>query len=130
MAETTINNIERINLVILIIGSLLSLVIMRDFKYFFSFAVASAIMTLNFRFLKRIIEGGLMKSVISKKDVLIKLPLKFIVLAGLVFVIIRFGDIDVVFFLIGLSTVFFSIVFNQIVMAFSSAEKRRDNNGA
>jgi len=103
---------------------------MRDFKYFFSFAVASAVMTLNFRFLKKIIESGFLKNVISKKDILIKLPLKFIVLVCLVFIIIRYGDIDVVFFFIGLSTVFLSIVFNQILIAFSSAEKRRDNNGA
>jgi len=122
--ETTINNIERINLFILILGSLLSLLIMRDFKYFFSFAVASAIMTLNFRYLKKIIEGGFSKPTINKKDLFIKLPLKFIVLAGLVFVIIRFGDIDVIFFLVGLSTVFISIVFNQIFMAFSTAEKK------
>jgi hypothetical protein len=122
--ETTINNIERINLFILILGSLLSLLIMRDFKYFFSFAVASAIMTLNFRYLKKIIEGGFSRSTINKKDLFIKLPLKFIVLAGLVFVIIRFGDIDVIFFLVGLSTVFISIVFNQIFMAFSTAEKK------
>lgn len=130
MGETTISNIERINLFILIIGSLLALFIMRDFKYFFSFTVASAIMTLNFRFLKKIIEDGFLKEVINKKNILIKLPLKFIFLACLVFVIIRYGNIDVVFFLIGLSTVFLSIVFNQILVAFSSAEKRRQDNGA
>jgi hypothetical protein len=60
MKETKISDIERINIIVLVIGSILAMVIMREFKYVFSFAVASAIMTLNFRFLKKIIEGGLL----------------------------------------------------------------------
>jgi hypothetical protein len=33
MKETKISDIERINVVVLVIGSILSLIIMREFKY-------------------------------------------------------------------------------------------------
>jgi hypothetical protein len=127
MKETIINDIERINVYILILGSILLLVITREFKYIFSFAVASSIMTLNFRFLKKIIEGGFGQSKVQKKDLLIKLPLKFLVLVGLVVLVIVFGDINVVCFLIGLSTVFISVVVSQIQTALTPIAKRRQN---
>ncbi|HNS14578.1 MAG TPA: ATP synthase subunit I [Syntrophorhabdaceae bacterium] len=127
MKETNINDIERINVFILILGSILILLITREFKYFFSFAVASSIMTLNFRFLKRIIEGGFTQSKVHKKDLLIKLPLKFLVLIGLVVLVLVFGDINVICFLIGLSTVFMSVVVNQIQIALTPVAKRRQN---
>jgi hypothetical protein len=130
MRETAISDIERVNVIVLIIGSLLSILIMREFKYLFSFAVASSIMTLNFRFLKRIMEAGFLKSEISKKDFLIKLPLKFLVLVGLIVVILLYGEINIIFFLIGLSTVFLSIIINQITILFSPTAKRRQKDGA
>jgi Bacterial ATP synthase I. len=130
MKETTIQDIERINVIILIIGSLASILIMQEFKYLFSFAVASAIMTLNFRYLRKVIEGGFGRASVSKKDLMIKLPLKFLVLVGLVAVVMIYGDINLVFFLIGLSTVFFSIVVSQFSHLVSPAAKRRQNNGA
>ncbi len=130
MKETAISDIERINVIILVIGCILSLVIMRDFKHVFSFAVASAIVTLNFRFLKKIIEGGLLSGTVRKVDFLLKLPLKFLLLAGLIAVVVIYGDINVIFFLVGLSTVFVSILINQIVCVFSPTAKRRQKNGA
>lgn len=130
MKETTIHDIERMNVVILVLGSLIAIIVMRDFKYLFSFAVASAIMTLNFRFLKKIIESGFLTSTVRKRDLLVKLPLKFLALAGAVCVVIIYGDIDLVFFLIGLSTVFISVVVNQVAIAFSPAGKRRQKDGA
>jgi hypothetical protein len=130
MRETTISDIERFNLIVLLLGSILSAVIMREFKYFFSFAVGSSMMVLNFRFLRKIIEGGFSNPNVSKKEVLIKLPLKFLVLAGLVTVVIVFGDISVAFFLVGLSTVFISIVITQVLGIFSPAAKRRQKDGA
>jgi hypothetical protein len=130
MKETTISNIERINVIILIIGSILAMVIMREFKYVFSFAVASAIMTLNFRFLKKIIEGGFLHAEAKKIDLAIKLPLKFLVLVALVAIVVIYGDINLVFFLIGLSTVFISVVINQFSGLWKPAVKRRQNNGA
>lgn len=130
MKETTISDIERLNVIIFILGSVISLIVMRDFKYFFSFAVASAIITLNFRFLKKIIESGFLQSTINKKELFIKLPLKFLVLAGLVVVIIIYGKIDVIFFLIGLSTLFISIIINQTMVMLSLTSKRRQKNGA
>jgi hypothetical protein len=130
MKETSIIDIERANVVVLVLGSILSAVIMREFKYFFSFAVGSSMMTLNFRFLRKIIEGVFANVSVDKKEFLIKLPIKFLVLVGLVALVVIFGDISVVFFLIGLSTVFISIVVTQIIAVFSPAEKRRQKDGA
>ena len=128
--ETTISDIDHINLAVLVIGSVITVLVMREFKYLFSFAVASAIMTLNFRFLRKIIEKGLLSPIISKKELIIKLPLKFLVLVGLVAVVVIYGDIDIVSFFIGLSTVFISIVISQVSALFSPATKRRQKDGA
>ncbi|HNZ59728.1 MAG TPA: hypothetical protein PLT06_04925 [Syntrophorhabdaceae bacterium] len=130
MKETTVSDIEHINIAILIIGSIVSILIMREFKYLFSFAVASAIMTLNFRYLKKIIESGFFSSKVNKKELLIKLPLKFLMLIGLVAIVVIYGDIDIVFFMIGLSTVFMSVIINQIISVFIPAAKRRQKDGA
>lgn len=130
MKETKISDIERINIVVLVIGSILAIVVMREFKYVFSFAVASAIMTLNFRFIKKIIEGGLLKLEGKKVEFAIKLPIKFFILIALVAIVVIYGDIDVVFFLIGLSTVFISVVINQFSSLWNPALKRRQKNGA
>src|SRR5208282_3212444 len=101
MRETTTSEIERMNVIILLLGSFASLAIMRDFQHFFSFAVASSIMTLNFRYLRKIMEGFFSRSAVfgegkasgvpaeavpavSKAELLIRLPLKFLVLIALV----------------------------------------------
>jgi hypothetical protein len=130
MKETKISDIERINIIVLVIGSILAMVIMREFKYVFSFAVASAIMTLNFRFLKKIIEGGLLEAKNKKIELAVKLPLKFLILVAFIAVVVIFGDIDLVFFLVGLSTVFISVVINQFSGLWNPAAKRRQKNGA
>ena len=130
MKETKISDIERINVIVLVIGSILAMVIMREFKYVFSFAVASAIMTLNFRFLKKIIEGGLLKAENKKIELAVKLPLKFLILVALIAVVVIYGDINLVFFLVGLSTVFISVVINQFSGLWNPAAKRRQKNGA
>jgi hypothetical protein len=130
MKETKISDIERINVIVLVIGSILAMVIMREFKYVFSFAVASAIMTLNFRFLKKIIEGGLLLAENKKIELAVKLPLKFLILVAFIAVVVIYGDIDLVFFLVGLSTVFISVVINQFSGLWNPAAKRRQKNGA
>lgn len=126
MREATIRDIERINCFVLIIGSVASIAVMRDFKYFFSFAVASAVMTLNFRFLGKIIQSAFDRSSISKKELAVKLPLKFLVLIGLVVLIVVFGDIDPIFFVIGLSTVFIAVLVDQISIAFNPDRRKQD----
>lgn len=130
MKETKISDIERINIIVLVIGSILAMVIMREFKYVFSFAVASAIMTLNFRFLKKIIEGGLLEAKNKKIELAVKLPLKFLILVSFIAVVVIYGDIDLIFFLVGLSTVFISVVINQFSGLWNPAVKRRQKNGA
>ena len=127
MRETSISDIERINVIILLIGSIASAVIMRDFVHFFSFAVASAIMILNFRLLRRVVESVFARSVVSKKEMLIKLPLKFFGLIALVVVILVWGNMNIVFFVLGLSTVFLSILISQIVIAFSPEVRRKQD---
>jgi len=129
MRETTIGDIEKINVCILILGSIASMVIMRDFTYLFSFAVASAIMTLNFRLLRRIVEGFFSRSCPVKKELLIKLPLKFFGLTGLVVIIVVWGNVNIPFFAAGLSTVFLAVVINQVVVVFTP-ETRRKHHGA
>ncbi len=129
MKETTIDDVQRINVVILVLGSLLSLFVMREFKYLFSFAVASAIMTVNFRLLRKIIEGAVSDISVSKKDLLIKLPLKFLVLFAMIAVVLIYGNVDMLFFAAGLSTVFLSIIINQIGLSLIPAIKRRQKDG-
>ena len=65
----------------------------------------------------------------NKKELLIKLPLKFFGLAGLVAVIVIWGNVNLLFFLIGLSTVVISILASQIITVFMP-EGRRKHNGA
>lgn len=126
MREVTIRDIERINCIVLILGSVASIAVMRDFKYFFSFAVASAIMTLNFRFLGKIIRNAFGGSSISKTELAIGLPLKFLALVALVVLVVVFGNIDPIFFVIGLSTVFIALLINQISIAFKPDRRKQD----
>jgi hypothetical protein len=129
MKENTLDDVQRINVVIFVAGSLLSLFIMRDFKYFYSFAVASAIITLNFKFLRKIIEGAIGNTLVSKAELLIKLPLKILVLFALIAVALIYGNVDMLFFAAGLSTVFLSIIINQLGLSFITSLKRRQKDG-
>ncbi len=122
--EEILSDIERINIVVLIVGAVAAIIIMREYRYVFSFAVASAIMTLNFRFLRKILEGAFTAAEIRKKGLAIKLPLKFFALVALVVLVVLYGDIDIIFFLLGLSTVFVSIVISQVTTVFSSHAER------
>jgi hypothetical protein len=133
MRDEMLTEIERINVVILAIGCLATTIIMREFKYVFSFGVGSAIMTLNFRFLRKGIEGAFLKvqasEPINKKGLLVKLPLKFLALVTAVILVVLYGDIDVICFLIGLSTVFISIMLSQISCALKPADERSNQHG-
>jgi hypothetical protein len=122
--EEILSDIERINVVVLVVGAVAAIFIMREYKYVFSFAVASAIMTLNFRFLRKILEGAFSAAEIRKKGLAIKLPLKFFALVALIVLVVLYGDIDIVFFLLGLSTVFVSIIISQVTSVFSSHAER------
>jgi len=154
MQEEMLTEIERINVIILVVGCLVATIIMREFRYVFSFGVGSAIMTLNFRFLRKGIEkvfqkvqqGGQAQALdsnqtqapdsnqltkrINKKALIVKLPLKFLALVTAVILVVLYGDIDVIFFLIGLSTVFISIVLSQISFALKPADERSKQHGA
>jgi hypothetical protein len=127
MKETTASDIERINVGILVLGSIASGLIMRDFTYVFSFGVASAMITLNFRLLKKIMEGFFSDAGPSKKELLVKLPLKFFGLTGLVTVIVVWGNVNILFFVIGLSTVFLSVVISQVIVVFTPCARRKQD---
>ncbi|HEX2966245.1 MAG TPA: hypothetical protein VHO84_10680 [Syntrophorhabdaceae bacterium] len=129
MRDMTIADVEHANLAVLVIGSLAVFAFTRDRVAVFSFAVASAIMVLNFRFLKKILENLLIKKTLSKTDLLMKLPLKFVFLIGAVILVLAYGNIKVVYFTIGLSTVFMSIIIGQIKPVFNSRAERSANNG-
>jgi hypothetical protein len=126
MREATIKDIERINLFVLILGSIASIAVMRDFKYFFSFAIASAIMTLNFKFLGKIIKNSFGGSSVNKAELAIGLPIKFLALVACVVLVVVYGDIDPIFFVIGLSTVFIALLINQISIAFKPDRRNQD----
>jgi hypothetical protein len=149
MRETTANEIERINVIILVLGSLASLAVMRDFQHFFSFVAGSSIMTLNFRYLRRIMEAffskassihegdsassvhegdrATVRSAPSKAELFIRLPIKFFVLVALVVVVLLWGNVDIVFFIIGLSTVLLSIIISQVAAAFGPGVRRKED---
>ncbi|HME44242.1 MAG TPA: hypothetical protein VKF36_14210 [Syntrophorhabdales bacterium] len=152
MQEEMLTEIERINVIILVIGCMAATIIMREFRYVFSFGVGSAIMTLNFRFLRKGIEGVFQRvqqvgpaqssgqesqqvgnqliKQINKKALIVKLPLKFLALVTAVILVVLYGNIDVIFFLIGLSTVFISIVLSHISFALKPADERSKQHGA
>ncbi len=129
MREITISDVEHTNAAILIIGSLAVLIATRDFMAVFSFAVASAIVTINFRLLKKIIENLLIKKTFDKKDLFIRLPLKFLILLGAITVVVLYGNIRIIYFLIGLSTVFISILIIQFRPVLKPHAERNANNG-
>ena len=143
-----LTDIERINVLVLAVGCMAAAIIMREFKYVFSFGVGSAIMTLNFRFLRKGVEGifqnlqqegaaeqsqqaerQLIRR-ISRKAFIVKLPLKFLALVTAVSLVILYGDIQVVFFLVGLSTVFISVVLSYVSSAFKPVDERSKQHGA
>ncbi|MCX8023521.1 MAG: hypothetical protein N2745_12215 [Syntrophorhabdaceae bacterium] len=124
MREITVVEVEHTNIAILIVGSLVILIATRDFMSFFSFAVASAIVTINFRLLKKILENLIIKRIFEKKDVFIRLPLKFGLLMGAIAVFLLYGNVALVYFLIGLSTVFLSILICQLRPDFKTKSRK------
>jgi hypothetical protein len=127
MRETSINDIERINIILLVLGSMASAIIMRNYLHFMSFAVGSAIVVLNFRFLRRIIESLFAEEIVDKKSFLVRLFIKFLCMAVLVAVVFIWGNVKILFFVLGLSTVFASILVNQVIVTFTPAVRRNHN---
>jgi hypothetical protein len=124
MREITITQAERCNLALLTLGSIAIAFFVRDLMAFFSFVVASAIVILNFRLLKNIIIKLVLKQEISKRDLFLILPAKFILLLGILTIIVVYGNIKPFYFLMGLSTVFVSILVSQLLPVFSSSSPK------
>lgn len=130
MKEEILKDIEKINMIILACGSLGILLFLADFTYFLSFALGSAIMSLNFRLLKAIILGSFSDSKIDRRGLLIKLPLKFLGLLLAISLIVIYCNVHVIYFVLGISTVFLSIILVQIPFVKVLCEGGKQNNGA
>ena len=124
MREITVTQVERCNIAIFVLGSLAIAVLIRDLTAFFSFAVASAIVIFNFRLLKHIISRLILKQEIGKRDLFLALPAKFLLLLGLLTVVVIYGDVKISYFLIGLSTVFISILISQLLPVFGTTSPK------
>ncbi len=130
MKEEILKEIERINVLILTSGSIAILLFLNNFKYFLSFALGSAIVSLNFRILKGIILKGFSDSKMEKKGLFLKLALKFIGLMAAIFFVIVYGDVQILYFIIGTSTVFLSIIFAQFPIFKFLSDGGKGRNGA
>jgi hypothetical protein len=129
MREITISEVERTNVAIPVIGSLAIFIATRDYMALFSFIVGSGIVILNFRLLKKILENLLIKQTFVKKDLFIRLPLKFLLLIGAIAIVLLYGNVRIIYFLIGLSTVFVSILISQFRPVLKPHAERNVNNG-
>jgi hypothetical protein len=124
MREITVTQVERCNIAIFVLGSLGIALLIRDLTAFFSFAVASAIVIFNFRLLKHIISRLILKQEIGKRDLFLALPAKFLLLLGLLTVVVVYGNVKISYFLIGLSTVFVSILISQLLPVFGTTSPK------
>lgn len=123
MKEITVSEVERVNVVILVLGSLVTIFATRDFPSVFSFVFASAIVTINFRLLRKVLENFILKKTLTKKDIIIRLPVKFIVLAAAIGVVLLYYKVNYIAFMVGLSTVFLSILISQFVLGHSASRE-------
>ncbi len=130
MREISITEVERLNIAVLVLVAIGIVIATRDVMSFFSFVVASAIATLNFRLLKKIIEKLILKKTFDKKYMFFVIPLKFLLLLGVLTVVVIYGNVRVGYFLLGLSTVVVSIIISQLRPVFTSGAQRRQNHGA
>lgn len=114
MKEETIRDIERLNCLFLTAGSILVILLTRDFRSFLSYALACAIMVLNFRLLRHIILKGFSPHKPSRKLLIFGLSAKFLGLFLAVSLVLIFGEIDLTYFVLGLTSFFLSVVLSQI----------------
>ena len=129
MREASIAEIEKLNLALLILGSIGVIMATRDVMAFFSFVVASAIVTLNFRLLKRIIGKLVLEKTFTKKDLFVTIPLKFLLLLVVLAVVVIYGNVQPFYFLMGVSTILIAILIIQLRPIFGFGGQRRENDG-
>lgn len=109
MKEITFRNVEKTVAVILVLGSILLIVLTRDEKMLVSFALGSALMLMNLRVLRWIVEGAIRRER-KKTWFLLLLPLQFGCLIALVSLLFLYGGLNAVAFLLGISTLFVSVI--------------------
>ena len=63
----------------------------------------------------------------NKKELLIKLPIKFFGLIALVAIVVVWGNVNIPFFIIGLSTVFLAVVLSQVIVVFAPEARRKQD---
>lgn len=110
MESTRLRAIERLNLVIAVAICLGSLVFWRRGVTYGAF-LGAGLAVLNFWAIRRTSEAGLKTRSERKKLVLISLLIaKMGAMMGVVYLVIRYLPIDVLAFIVGLSTLFVSIM--------------------
>jgi hypothetical protein len=107
--EITVRDVERTSIIVLIVGSTILVLLARDERVLVSFALGSSLVIVNLRALKWIVEGAL-KRERKKMWFLLFLPLQFLLLLGFVTILLFYGSVRAVPFLLGISTLFLSIL--------------------
>ena len=110
LESTRLRAIERLNLVIAVAICLGSLLFWRRGVAYGAF-LGAGLAVLNFWAIRRVSEAGLRTKSERKRLVLISfLIVKMAAMMGLVYVIIRYAPINILAFIVGLSTFFVSIM--------------------
>lgn len=112
MKGINLKDLQKTSIYILILGCLL-LIFFRNGRLLVSFALGSALMIINLRVLKWIVETALKREE-KRKWFFLFLPLQFLLLLGFISIVILYGNIEPVFFLIGISTFFIAILINSL----------------
>ncbi len=114
--------IERFNLMIAVAICLASLIFWRR-GIALGAAIGAGLSVVNFWAIRRVVEAGLASTSPRKRLVLISLLVaKMAALIGLVFVVIRFLPINVLAFIVGLSTFLLSIMIVSFRVTADAAE--------
>ena len=109
-----LTSIERYNILVLLVLSLGSL-IFKSLAITLGVFLGGIIIVLNFWLMRRIIERGLLGQSKGKPIFVLSYFVKFSVLAAIIFILITSQIINTLGLVVGLSTVFISVILDQFV---------------
>ena len=109
-----LTSIERYNILVLLVLSLGSL-IFKSLAITLGVFLGGIIIVLNFWLMRRIIERGLLGQSKGKPIFVLSYFVKFAVLAAIIFILITSQIINTLGLVVGLSTVFISVILDQFV---------------
>jgi hypothetical protein len=93
-----------------------------DFRMLPGAACGAAIACGNFFLVRKILEKAFLRGSEVNKRFVVQYVLKFLGLAGLVYLVVRSGWFDVLGFLIGLSSLFLGVLLEALARSFQTAE--------